>query len=96
MNRYLLTPAAQRDLFAIWDYTAEQWGIRQAEKYIRDLQKAIEDLAEHPQWGRSREEIRDGYRSYTCGKHVVFYRTPPNSIDIVRLLHERMDFDSHL
>ena len=96
MNRYLLTPSARHDLSAIWDYTAEQWGIEQAENYIRDLQNAIEFLAEKPERGRAREDVKDGYRSNRCGKHMLFYKDFPGRIEVIRILHQRMDFESHV
>jgi plasmid stabilization system protein ParE len=34
VTRFFLTPAAEADLEAIWDYTEEQWGWRQAERYV--------------------------------------------------------------
>jgi toxin ParE1/3/4 len=96
VSRYLLTPASRRDLSDIWDYTVERWGSRRAEKYIRDVQEAIELLAETPQVGRGRAEVRDGYSSYSCGRHVVFYKIFSSHIEVIRILHQRMDFGSHL
>lgn len=34
MPEYRLTPAAEGDLEGIWLYTAEQWGVKQANHYI--------------------------------------------------------------
>ena len=36
MTAYRLTPAAQRDLSEIWDFTRDRWGDDQAEKYIAE------------------------------------------------------------
>jgi plasmid stabilization system protein ParE len=36
-GHFALTPRAQRDLAEIWDYTAERWGLDQAETYTRQL-----------------------------------------------------------
>ncbi|MBB3666668.1 type II toxin-antitoxin system RelE/ParE family toxin [Garicola koreensis] len=48
MSEYRLTPAAQRDLSSIWDFTEDRWGVGQAEKYVREFQSAIERVAEDP------------------------------------------------
>jgi len=48
MNRYVLSPRAQADVEDIWNYTAENWGEPQAERYIRQLQEAIEAVAADP------------------------------------------------
>ncbi len=96
MSRYVVSPRAQEDLDEIWDYTAEHWGIDQAEAYIRLLQGAIETVASDPRKGRPCDEVRVGYRKYSAGSHVVFYRSIKAGIDIVRILHGRMDFERHL
>jgi toxin ParE1/3/4 len=96
MSRYVLSPRAQADLDEIWDYTFERWGVGQAADYIRLLQRAIETIAGDPRKGRSCDEIRTGYSKYPAGAHVVFYRTIAAGIDIVRILHNRMDFERHL
>lgn len=96
MRTYRLTPAAQRDLSSIWNFTEERRDGRQAEKYIRDVQAAIERVAADPHRGRARDEVREGYRSYAIGRHAVFYVTHEDQIDVVRILHERMDHARHL
>jgi toxin ParE1/3/4 len=96
-DRYLLSPAAQQDLAEIWDYTCDSWGADQAENYLRELQRAIERAAANPGIGRACDEIRAGYRKLAAGSHVVFYRVSVGgAIDVVRVLHQRMDVDRHL
>ena len=97
MSRYLLSPAAQADLEQIWDYTNDRWGIYQAEEYLRGLQRAIERAAANPRIGRPCDEIRPGYRRLAAGSHLLFYRvTAEGIVDVVRVLHQRMDVDRHL
>jgi toxin ParE1/3/4 len=96
-HRFFLSPAAQKDVEQIWDYTADRWGTDQAEHYLRDLQQAIERAAVNPPIGRSCEEVRSGYRKLPAGSHVVFYRQiDDGAIDVVRIPHQRMDIDRHL
>jgi toxin ParE1/3/4 len=97
VNRYLLSPAAQADLEEIWDYTAERWDVDQADEYLRGLQHAIESAAANPRVGRSCDEIRQGYRKLAAGSHTLYYRLSADGIvDVVRVLHQRMDVDRHL
>lgn len=91
-----LTPAARRDLSEIWDFTEEHWDIAQAEKYTTEIAAAIERLAADPQRGRACDEIREGYRRYGIGSHLVFYLETADSVDVVRILHQRMDPTRHL
>lgn len=46
VTRFRLTPAAQRDLSSIWDFSAETWNIDQAESYIDGIRAASERVAE--------------------------------------------------
>jgi toxin ParE1/3/4 len=96
MKRFVLSPLARADLGQIWDYTEQRWGLDQAETYLRRLQTVIEAVAADPNRGRRCDEIRPGYRKHPAGSHVLFYRLLPDGIDIVRILHRRMDFDRHL
>ncbi|WP_433603730.1 type II toxin-antitoxin system RelE/ParE family toxin (plasmid) [Nocardia sp. CA-135953] len=97
MSRYLLSPAAQADLEQIWDYTAQRWDADQAEEYLRALQRAIERAAVNPRIGQACDEIRPGYLKLAAGSHMLFYRvTADGEVDVVRVLHQRMDIDRHL
>jgi toxin ParE1/3/4 len=96
MKGYVVSPRAHADIDEIWEYTADRWGIDQAERYVRTLQFAVETIARDPQKGRSCDDIRQGYRKYRVGSHVPFYRVTPQGVDIVRVLHQRMDFSQHL
>jgi toxin ParE1/3/4 len=93
---YILSPRAQRDIEEIWEYTAEIWGDDQAESHVVAIRAAIETVARDPRRGRQCDDLRAGYRKYASGSHVIFYRLVETGIDIIRILHQRMDFDRHL
>ena len=95
-GRYVLSPRAQADIEAIWDYSSEHWGIEQAEAYTREIRERIEEVAARPEIGRDCSDIRTGYHKISCGSHVVFYRLVGEGVDVVRILHERMDFARHI
>ena len=96
MTGYVISPRAQADIDGIWDYTAERWNDDQAVRYIRALQEAIETIAADPRRGRACDQIRAGYRKYSVGSHVIFFRKSIDGIDVVRVLHQRMDLERHL
>ena len=97
MSRYVLSPAARVDVEQIWDYTCDRWGEDQAEKYVRGLQRAIDRVVENPAIGRACDEVRSGYRKHAVGTHTLYYRIADEDlIDVVRILHQRMDFERHL
>jgi toxin ParE1/3/4 len=95
-GRYVLSPRAQADLDNIWDYSAKRWGKEQAEAYTREIWQRIEKVAARPATGQECSDIRVGYYKISCGSHFLFYRIVGDGIDVVRILHERMDFERHI
>lgn len=96
MISFRLTPAAQRDLSSIWDYTDERWDAGQAEKYVGEIRAATERIAEDPARGRSCDDVREGYRRYSIGSHLLFYVVRADGVDVIRILHQRMDPTRHV
>jgi toxin ParE1/3/4 len=96
VTRYVLSPKAQADIEAIWNYSIRRWSLDQAERYVRVIQTEIEQIASDPSRGHSCDEIRAGYRKIPAGSHILFYRVTDRGVDIVRILHRRMDFERHL
>jgi toxin ParE1/3/4 len=93
---YVLSPRARADIEDIWSYTAEKWGDAQAESYIRSLKHGIETIARDPNRGRPCDDLRPGYRKFAVGSHILFFRLMGEDIDVVRVLHQSMDFEQHL
>ena len=96
MSNYHLSPRARIDLREIWRHSVDRWGTEQAKRYQLLLRQAIERIAADPRLGRSCENIRPGYRRYSAQAHMVFFRIGENGIDIIRVLHQSMDFPRHL
>ena len=95
MSRYVLSPAAQADLDRIWDFGEARWGLAQAEAYARQIQRAVEAIAADPRRGRRCDDVREGYFKFGVGAHMLVYRPTGDAIDVVRILHQRMDFKRH-
>ncbi len=84
-------------MLSIGRYTRKQWGKAQQTRYLSQLDAAFHDLADKPETGRACDDIREGYYKYGVGKHLIFYRhKEKDQIEIVRILHGRMDIDQHL
>jgi toxin ParE1/3/4 len=96
MTGYTLSPAAQRDLGSIWDYTAARWNVVQADRYILDIRDTCSALASGEQKARSMQDIRKGYFKASVGSHFIVFRYDGPDIIVVRILHQRMDVAARL
>ncbi len=95
MAEFRLTPAAVNDLEAIWIYSSNEWGQNQANTYIDELVRALTDLAENPGLAPACNHIRSGYRRLLVGRHHVYFKPCHHGIDVIRILHHRMDAPRH-
>ena len=97
MARFFLTNKAVEDLSKIWDYTYEVWSENQADKYYVMLIDSCEQVSEHPDMGKNYPEIGHDILGLKAGKHIIFYRIlKPNEIEVLRILHGRMDLKNRL
>ena len=96
MPSFRVTAKARDDLKSIGRYTQRRWGREQRNIYLVQLDEGFHVLARDPHKGRSCNDIREGYCKYRVGRHLIFYRELGGVIEIVRILHERMDVDTHL
>lgn len=96
MAEYRLTPAAERDLEAIWIYTAQQWNVEQANHYTGRLTAAFATLAQSPKMAPVCDHIRPGYRRQRVERHMIYFRITNYGIAVIRILHQRMDVSRHM
>jgi toxin ParE1/3/4 len=97
VSRLILRPRAVRDIEDVWTCTAERWGAAQAERYVRSIRDACAALASGEHTGTDASAVLPGYRKTRAGRHIVFFRLRPDgSVEIVRILHERMDLPTRL
>ena len=88
---YQLTQIADQDLSEIWRDTCKHWSAKQADKYLSELEACFIELTEFPKLGKQRPDINAAYRSLHRQHHIIFYRQQQGRIEIIRVLHERMD-----
>ena len=95
--RFDLTRSAQSDLKAIARFTQERWGVRQRNAYLKEMDRVFRSLARNPSIGRACDEIREGYRKFPHGGHVIYYKhLSEDELLIVRILHMTMDVDANI
>ena len=97
MRKFKLSRAADADLRKIAEHTLQQWGETQRDAYITEIFDAFARLARTPRIAISAEGIREGYRKFPQGSHIIFFRSSnTHDIEIIRVLHKRMDAQAHL
>lgn len=97
MGKFSLTHKAKADLKSIAAYTQRKWGRKQRLVYIKQFDDTFRMLANTPDTGQQCDFIKAGYRRLPCISHIVFYRLiSETEIEIVRILHKRMDVKSKL
>ncbi len=96
MHKYRLTPSAKSDLIETWHYAVKTWGEKQAEKYLQEVEAKLDKLAANPKLGLQRPEIHPEYYSFPVGKHIIFYLQSDNHINVIGILHGKMDINKNL
>lgn len=97
MSKFSLTHKAKADLKSIAAYTQRKWGRKQRLVYIKQFDDTFRLLANTPDTGHKCDFIKPGYRKFPCISHVIFYRLlTSQEIQIVRILHKRMDVKTKL
>ena len=97
MRTFSLTKKAKADLKSIAAFTQRKWGKEQRGVYVKQFDETFRLLAKNPNLGAQCEYIKRGYRKFPCLSHIIFYRNKSDvQIEIVRILHKRMDNKSHL
>lgn len=94
---YVISEKAVDDINNIWIYTAETWSIEQADRYYNLILDEIEYIANNFETALDFSHIRNGYRCSKVKSHLVFFRTTKaKEIEVVRILHEKMDIENRL
>lgn len=91
--RFELRKAAQADLARIWLDTANRWDVDQAEAYVRAIGECIATICDFPRSYPAHQGNLQGFRKAANGEHLIFYRVEGKLVDVVRVLHNRMDID---
>lgn len=96
MKRLVFRRSAIADLRAIAATTKQRWGDEQAAVYVAGLRDRIKSLRAYPLRFPVYGSNETGLRKMICGHHMVFYLVSSEQIEIIRILHEAMDFGSQL
>ena len=97
MSAFDLTKSALADLKSIARYTQQHWGTRQRNAYLKEMDLVFHSLAKNPAMGSMSDHIREEYRKFPHGAHVIYYKQiEKKDLLIVRILHSTMDVELHI
>ena len=97
MSQYVISEKAVEDINNIWIYTAENWSVAQADRYYNLIYDEIEFIANNFDMARDFGKIRKSYKCSKVKSHLIFFKKDKmNEIEVIRVLHERMDIESRL
>lgn len=96
MQSVFISPAAENDLINIWIYIALD-NPKAADHVWQEAENTFKALLVSPLIGtcyQNRRQQLQGVRFHPVSKfknYMVYYREKPNGIEIIRILHSRMD-----
>ena len=93
---YKLSPAAEKSIAEIVDYTDETFGTNQTPAYIAGLEASFGLIVKFPGIGAAAFEIKSGLRRYRYQSHYIFYTVQHDLIRIEDILHVRRNIGRHL
>ena len=97
MPEYIISEKALEDINNIWIYTAENWSVEQANRYYNLIIDEIEYIVDNLDMARDFGKIRKSYKYSKVKSHLIFFKKDKkNEIEVVRVLHERMDIENRL
>ena len=97
MDKYTLSNLAEYDLVEIYEYSFQNFGYNQAEKYSEDIISKIEFLAENIFLGKIIESSAvQNLRKYIFKSHSIYYQIRGDEIHVIRILNNKLDHSNFL
>ena len=94
MAQYILTRRAAFELREIYNYSVDHWGDRRAKKYLADLYRAFQRIADTPEIGALRQARSAPFLMYGVEQHYVIYSKMDGGIAIATILHSKRDIET--
>ena len=93
MVNYKISPQAEADLYCIWLYGLEHWGIVKADQYQANFFERFKQLANQPFLYVAVENVGEGYRRSVCGTDSIFYRIDGDDRVEIMAIIDQQDLD---
>jgi toxin ParE1/3/4 len=75
----------------------KEWSINQADKYFQIIKSACSEIGRNPKIGKNYTKISKNIFGLKTEKHIIFYhQISDEEVEIIRILHERMDLKANI
>jgi toxin ParE1/3/4 len=82
-----LSKTAEADIEKIDFYSFEKWGETTAQAYMAEIEARLKALCDTPMIGVDRSDLRQNYRAFLAGRHLIYYRVEAEFIYVLTILH---------
>ena len=90
MRRLRRSQRFRADLDDIWFYVAQD-NLVAAERLIERVDDVTRRLLDFPRIGPAKPHIATEMRTLPVGRYMILYRVTPETIDLVRIVHQARD-----
>ncbi len=93
-RNFVLTPEAEEDALAIWQYIADDDSEAAADRVIARLYDECQKLGGMPGLGHERQALLDQrHRFWNLWSYLIVYRWQATPIQIIAIVHGARDLD---
>ena len=94
MSSYRFHQVARDQVLEIWKNTCDKWGIEQADKYIDELYRRLDNLNEQLT-REAPQDILPELKFFHYMRHYVFFRER-EGVEVLLILYDQMDIPTRL
>jgi toxin ParE1/3/4 len=92
MGSYTISDKAASDLAQLWDRISEESGNDMvADRFVDGLLEDFQLLADFPQMGKARDDLKTGLRSLSHKRYLIFYLEAKEGVEIARVVYGGRD-----
>ena len=91
-RRLVFRPAAEADLFDIWDYTAERWSLMHAQTYASEMTQLLFLLCDQPEIAPLFGALKPPVRIHRFRSHLVIFTADDKTVEVIRVVHGRSNW----
>ena len=91
-----LTERTLQDLISIEEYSIDNWGKRVANRYLDDIEAALQRISENPDVLREEPNFHKYLYFYRVNKHLLVCDVQTDFVFVLTVLHGNMDIPERL